>query len=83
MSEAIVAAIITALATVGAQFLIGRREREARERSLIEQNSRIILRLENLEAAIEKQSGLFERICKTETDMAVLKSKMENNSMRC
>ena len=62
MSEAIAAALITALATVAAQLLISRRERETRERSLIEQNSRIVARLESLEAAVEKQSGLFERM---------------------
>lgn len=84
MSEAIAAALITALATVAAQLLISRRERETRERSLIEQNSRIVARLESLEAAVEKQSGLFERMYKAETDMAVLKSRIENGgNMRC
>lgn len=77
MSEAVLAALITAAATIAAQLLISRRERESRERSLIEQNSRIVLRLESLEAAVEKQSGLFERMCRAETDMAVLKARME------
>ena len=83
MSEAILAAIITAAATVAAQLFISRRERESRERSLIEQNSRIVLRLERLEAAVEKQSGLFERIYKTEADMAVLKSRIDIGNIRC
>ncbi len=83
MSEAVVAALITALATVAAQLLISRRERETRERSLIEQNSQIVLRLERLEEAVEKQSGLFERMYKTEADMAVLKSRFENGGMKC
>ncbi len=83
MSEAVVAALITAIATVIVQLLINRRERESRERSIIEQNSQIVLRLESLEAAVEKQSGLFERIYKTEADMAVLKSKMENSTAIC
>lgn len=78
MSEAILAAVITAAATVAAQLFISRRER-----SLIEQNSRIVLRLERLEAAVEKQSGLFERIYKTEADMAVLKSRIDSGNIRC
>ena len=79
MIEAILAAVITAAATVAAQLFISRRERESRERSLIEQNSR----MERLEAAVEKQSGLFERIYKTEADMAVLKSRIDSGNIRC
>lgn len=82
MTEAIIVALITAGAAVGAQLIISRREREARERTLFEQNSLVLQRLDALEAKVEKHNCLVERIYKTEADVSVLRQRLENPSVR-
>ena len=83
MSEAIAVALITAGATIAAQLIISKREWEQREKSLIEQNTAVNIRLERLETAIEKQSDLVERIYKTEAEMNLLKHSLEAGNIRC
>lgn len=83
MTEAVVAALITAGASVAVQFIITLRGKNEQQRAAAAQSAVLLHRLDTLEEKVEKQNALFERIYKTEADMMVLKNRIEKYEVRC
>ena len=62
MDTAIITALIAAAASVLCQLLIQRTAARESRNALEKQNSLILYRLEQLERAVSKQSGMLERL---------------------
>jgi|GEM_PF-1140401 len=77
MSEAVIAALITAAATVAAQLLISARAFSRREAEDAAKSALILRRLDELEEKVSKHNNLVERIYITEAAAASLQKQLD------
>ena len=78
MSDAVVVAIITGLFAVLGQWLIARGQSKQKKTDDAVREARTKDRLDSLEAKIDIHNGYAERFAEIRTDIAVIKTQIEN-----
>ena len=78
MSDAVVVAIITGLFAVLGQWLIARGQSKQKKTDDAVREARTKDRLDSLEAKIDIHNGYAERFAEIGTDIAVIKTQIEN-----
>lgn len=76
MSDAILVAIIAAVASVAGQWLISRKQSQDKAISEAKRDERLELRLKAVEAKLDVHNGYAERFAEIGKDIAVIKTEI-------
>lgn len=80
MTEAIIVAIITAIATIAGQYMVNRRKNADTLEADAKREQIINDKLENIEKKLDIHNGYAEKFGQIEIDIAVIKNELKNIS---